>query len=57
MSVLQPYEYADKYVLYAEWFNEVAEVVKPFHLSLYPHDQTMELYDLKCNRLFGGEQK
>jgi len=35
MSVLQPYEYADKYVFYAEWFNEVAEVVnKPFLLSL-----------------------
>lgn len=37
------FKYADKYAFHAEWYNEVAEVVKPFLLSFYPHDNTLEL--------------
>eukprot|EP00452_MALV-II_sp_L67-6_P000182 gene182-48_t len=42
----------DKYVFLAEWYDARAELVKKFQFTYYVKDSTVQMYDLKTNRVF-----
>lgn len=45
-------DYGDRYVFEAEWYDQVACVLKKFYLYYYPSDNTVELFDLKTRKTF-----
>ncbi|KAK4312042.1 hypothetical protein Pmani_016506 [Petrolisthes manimaculis] len=41
-----------RYIFRAEWYDPVSATVKKFHLSFFPRDKSVEMYDLRAQRLF-----
>ncbi|XP_011169620.1 nucleoside diphosphate kinase 7 [Solenopsis invicta] len=45
-------DYGDRYVFEAEWYDQIACMLKKFYLYYYPSDNTVELFDLKTKKTF-----
>ncbi|KAL0269938.1 UNVERIFIED_CONTAM: hypothetical protein PYX00_007513 [Menopon gallinae] len=45
-------DHSSKYLFVVDWYDPVAQLVKNYLMSFYPHDQTVELYDLKNRKPF-----
>ncbi|XP_029156891.1 nucleoside diphosphate kinase 7-like isoform X3 [Nylanderia fulva] len=45
-------DYSDRYVFEAEWYDNVACILKKFYLYYYPSNNTIELFDLKTRKIF-----
>ncbi|XP_024869151.1 nucleoside diphosphate kinase 7-like [Temnothorax curvispinosus] len=45
-------DYSNRYVFEAEWYDQVACMLKKFYLYYYPSDNTVELFDLKTKKTF-----
>ncbi|XP_064104955.1 nucleoside diphosphate kinase 7-like isoform X1 [Macrobrachium nipponense] len=41
-----------RYMFHAEWYDPVSATIKKFHLSFFPRDKSVEMYDLRAQRLF-----
>ncbi|XP_045603179.1 nucleoside diphosphate kinase homolog 7 isoform X2 [Procambarus clarkii] len=41
-----------RYIFHAEWYDPVSATVKKFQLSFFPRDKSVEMYDLRAQRLF-----
>ncbi|XP_042226484.1 nucleoside diphosphate kinase 7-like isoform X2 [Homarus americanus] len=41
-----------QYIFYAEWYDPMSATVKKFQLSFFPRDKSVEMYDLRAQRLF-----
>nr|XP_053636293.1 nucleoside diphosphate kinase 7-like isoform X2 [Cherax quadricarinatus] len=41
-----------RYIFHAEWYDPVSAMVKKFQLSFFPRDKSVEMYDLRAQRLF-----
>ncbi|KAK7056529.1 Nucleoside diphosphate kinase 7 [Halocaridina rubra] len=41
-----------RYIFHAEWYDPVSATIKKFHLSFFPRDKSVEMYDLRAQRLF-----
>ncbi|XP_071625852.1 nucleoside diphosphate kinase homolog 7 isoform X2 [Temnothorax longispinosus] len=46
------HDYSNRYVFEAEWYDQVACMLKKFYLYYYPSDNTVELFDLKTKKTF-----
>ncbi|MPC18467.1 Nucleoside diphosphate kinase 7 [Portunus trituberculatus] len=41
-----------RYIFHTEWYDPVSATVNKFHLSFFPRDRSVEMYDLRAQRLF-----
>lgn len=42
----------DRYVFIADWYDQQSSLMRKFYLSYYPHDQTIDIFDIKNKRMF-----
>ncbi|XP_041862814.1 nucleoside diphosphate kinase 7 isoform X2 [Melanotaenia boesemani] len=42
----------ERYVFLAEWYDPVAQLVRPYHLFYYPKDGSVEMFDVKKQQRF-----
>jgi nucleoside-diphosphate kinase len=42
----------DRFVFLVEWYDAAASLVRNYHLTYYPKDKTIEMFDLKSKKLF-----
>ena len=41
-----------RYVFNCEWYDETAQLIRPYQFTFYPKDNSIELFDVKNRRLF-----
>lgn len=42
----------DKYIFLVEWYDAAASLVRPYYLTYYALDKSIEMYDLKTKKSF-----
>jgi len=42
----------DRFIFETEWFDERAELIRPYNLLFYPRNNTIEMFDTKARKMF-----